>query len=65
MSTEQNHEGILLDIGWQTILSRAKSQLEDIQEPAVTLISNLALNGMYFLYLYFFLETVNLQIFAK
>ena len=45
---EHNHEGILLDIGWQTILSRAKSQLIDIQRPAVTLIANLALNG--FLY---------------
>jgi len=43
-NSEQNHEGILLDIGWQTILSRSKSQLGDIQLPAVTLISNLALN---------------------
>merc|ERR1712137_147282 len=43
-NSEHNHEGIILDVGWNTIISRAKSQLTDIQLPAVTLISNLALN---------------------
>ena len=42
--SERNHEAILLDIGWNTILSRAKSQLPEIQIAAVTLIANLSLN---------------------
>eukprot|EP01103_Thecamoeba_quadrilineata_P010566 TRINITY_DN2317_c0_g1_i2.p1 TRINITY_DN2317_c0_g1~~TRINITY_DN2317_c0_g1_i2.p1 ORF type:complete len:959 (+),score=189.10 TRINITY_DN2317_c0_g1_i2:36-2912(+) len=43
-NTDQNHEGIILDIGWQVILIRAKALHYEIQRAAVTLIANLALN---------------------
>ena len=45
-NTEMNHEGIIIDVGWNTILSRASSKLPDLQRPAVTLIANLSMNGM-------------------
>ena len=40
-----NHEGIIVDVGWSTVLSRANSKLPDLQRPAVTLIANLSMNG--------------------
>jgi len=43
-NSEANHEGIILDVGWQVILSRAKAQQLDIQRAAITLIANLSLN---------------------
>ena len=43
-NTEMNHEGIIVDVGWPTILSRAKAKVMEIQRGAVTLIANLSLN---------------------
>jgi len=40
--SDKNHPGILLDVGWQAILSRAKANHPQLKLGAVTLIANLS-----------------------
>eukprot|EP01094_Clydonella_sp_ATCC50884_P006639 TRINITY_DN1585_c0_g1_i7.p1 TRINITY_DN1585_c0_g1~~TRINITY_DN1585_c0_g1_i7.p1 ORF type:complete len:1069 (+),score=466.60 TRINITY_DN1585_c0_g1_i7:129-3209(+) len=46
-NTELTHDGIVSEIGWPSILTRASAKVEDIQLPAVTLIANLCMNEEY------------------
>lgn len=40
--SDKNHPGILLDVGWQAILSRAKANHSQLRLGAITLIANLS-----------------------
>ena len=46
-NTELTHDGIVSEVGWPSILTRASAKVEDIQLPAVTIIANLCMNGSY------------------
>ena len=43
-NNEATHEGIITDIGWNTIIRRTKSDLPEIQRIACNIIANLSLN---------------------